>query len=197
MVKDAQSAPSGRGERFLAPLRREVAGAAYGRVLEVGVGAGLNFPFYPAGRVTCVVAIEPDGRRLGKARPRAERAPVPVQLVQAAVEDLPFGDASFASAVGTLVFCSVADPRRGMREVYRVLQPGGVLLLVEHVRAHAAMVVALQTVLTPFTRLLDGNCHLTRDTEQMAREAGFVIAQKRELTWLMMPFVVLHAVKPG
>jgi len=197
VADDDRAARSGRGERFMTPLRREVAEAAYAQVLEIGSGTGLNFAFYRPDRVACVEATEPNAARLATAHPRAARASVPVHLVQAAVEDLPFSDEHFASAVGTLVFCSVGDPLRGLREVSRVLQPGGVLLLVEHVRAPGALVATIQTIVTPVTRRLDGNCHLNRNTEQTVRAAGFVLACRREVTWLAMPFVVLRAVKQG
>lgn len=182
-------------ERFMTPLRHEVTGLARGRVLEIGAGNGLNFAFYSPEQVESVEATEPNSAMLGYARERAAAARVPVQLVQAPVEDLPFEDESFESAVVTLVFCSVNDPLRGLCEVWRVLKPGGSLLMVEHVRARGIFMRALQELATPFTRRFEGNCHWNRRTEQTVLEAGFTIEQRREITWFKMPFVVLHAVK--
>ncbi|HEY6411783.1 MAG TPA: class I SAM-dependent methyltransferase, partial [Ktedonobacteraceae bacterium] len=127
------------GERFMRPLRKEVTGLACGRVLEIGAGNGLNFAFYQPDTVERVEATEPDSIMLGFARQRAAAARVPVNLIQTPVENLPFADESFDSAVVTLVFCSVNDPLRGLSEVRRVLKPGGTLLMVEHVRARSAI----------------------------------------------------------
>jgi ubiquinone/menaquinone biosynthesis C-methylase UbiE len=182
-------------ERFMKPLRQEVTGLAHGRVLEIGAGNGLNFAFYRPEMVERVEAIEPDRVMLGHARKRAEAAPVLINLVQAPVENLPFPDESFESAVATLVFCSVDDPPRGLREVRRVLKPGGLLLMVEHVRARGGITATMQDIVTPITRLVIGNCHWNRDTEKTVLEAGFKIEQRRDLTWSMLPFVVLHAIK--
>lgn len=181
--------------QFMQPLRREVAGLARGVTLEIGAGNGLNFAFYDPARVTRVEATEPDSHMLVYARDRAAAAPVPVNLVQAAVERLPFADATFDSAVVTLVFCSVGDPLGGLSEARRVLKPGGALLMVEHIRAHNALGAAMQTAITPLTRLVAGNCHWNRDTEKTVREAGFTIEQAREIRWSMLPFVVIHAVR--
>lgn len=186
---------AGSGERFLTPLREEVVGSARGIVLEVGAGKGLNFAFYQPEQVERVEAIEPNGARLADARVEAVRAPVPVQLLRASVESLPFADESFDSVVATLVFCSVGNPLRGLSEVRRVLKPGGKLLMIEHVRARGALVAAIQTIGTPMARLLDGNCHWNRDTESTVREAGFTIERRSEATWLIAPFLVLHAAK--
>ena len=120
---------------------------------------------------------------------------MPINLVQAPVEKLPFADESFDSVVVTLVFCSVRDPQRGLSEVRRVLKPGGALLMAEHVRGRGAVIVTMQNIITPMTRLLIGNCHWNRDTEKVVREAGFAIEQKSELAKFMMPLIVLHAVK--
>ncbi|MGH2479627.1 MAG: class I SAM-dependent methyltransferase [Ktedonobacteraceae bacterium] len=182
-------------ERFLAPLRREVTGQARGQVLEVGAGNGLNFAFYQPDRVERVEAIEPDSAMLTYARERAAVAHVPINLVQAPVENLPFADESFESAVVTLVFCSVNDPRRGLSDVRRVLKPGGALLMVEHVRARGAIAATMQNIITPITQLMAGNCHWNRETEKAVIEAGFKIEQRRDLAGFMLPFVVLQAVK--
>jgi ubiquinone/menaquinone biosynthesis C-methylase UbiE len=185
---------SGGEERFMKPLRQEVTGLAHGRVLEIGAGNGLNFAFYHPDRVERVEAIEPDSVMLGYARKRASTAPVLVNLVQAPVENLPFPDESFESAVATLVFCSVNDPLRGLSEVRRVLKPGGTLLMVEHVRARGAITATMQNIVTPITRLVAGNCHWNRDTEKTVIEAGFKVEQRRDFLWSMLPFVVLRAI---
>ncbi len=177
------------------PLRREVTEQARGRVLEIGAGNGLNFSFYHPDRVELVEATEPDSAMLEYARQRAAAAPVPINLIQAPVENLPFADESFDSVVVTLVFCSVNNPLHGLNEVRRVLKPGGALLMVEHVRARGAIAATLQNIVTPLTRLLAGNCHWNRNTEQTVIEAGFKIQQRREIMWSLMPFVVLRAVK--
>ncbi len=190
-----RSSRSGGGESFLNPLRKEVTGLARGLVLEIGAGNGLNFAFYHPDTVERVEATEPDSVMLGFARERAAAARVPVNLVQAAVENLPFADESFDSVVVTLVFCSVSDPLRGLSEVRRVLKPGGALLMVEHVRARGAFAATMQNIVTPITRLVAGNCHWNRDTEQTVLEAGFKIEQRRDIRWFLMPFVVLHAVR--
>lgn len=186
---------SGGEERFMKPLRQEVVGQASGRVLEIGAGNGLNVAFYRPGAVEHVEAIEPDSMMLEYAHERAKAAPVRVNLVQAAAEHLPFPDEIFESVVATLVFCSVRDPQRGLNEVKRVLKPGGILLMIEHVRAHGTLAATMQNIATPITRLVAGNCHWNRPTEKTVVEAGFKIEQRRDLMWSMLPFVVLRAIK--
>src|SRR6266516_281793 len=94
--------------RMMNPLREEVAGRASRRVLEVGAGSGRNYPYYSPERVERVEAVEPDAAMLRYARKRLAQAHVPITLVQASAEALPFAEASFEGAVATLVFCSVS-----------------------------------------------------------------------------------------
>ena len=182
-------------QNFIHPLRREVVDQALGVVLEIGVGNGLNFALYDPARVERVEAIEPDSAMLGYARERAAKAQVPVNLTQVPVENLPFADETFDSAIVTLVFCSVGNPLRGLNEVRRVLKPRSPLLMVEHVRARGAVAATLQNIITPINKLVAGNCHWNRDTEKTVREAGFQIEQKRDAGGFVVPFVVLRAVK--
>lgn len=128
---------------------------------------------------------------------RQRRASIKCQALHGAFQRylLPCADESFDCAVVTLVFCSVNDPVRGMSEIRRVLKSGASLLMIEHVRARGAMIAAIQSLVTPLTRLMIGNCHWNRDTERTVREAGFSIEQRRELLWFKMPFLVLRAVK--
>src|SRR5205085_5550787 len=174
----------------------EIAGQASGVVLEVGAGNGLNFAFYEPGQVERVEAIEPDTAMLRYARERITTARVPITLTQAPVEALPFADETFDSALATLVFCSVTDPKRGLREIKRVLKPGGTLLLLEHVRSQGTIAARVQDALVPVTKFLAGNCHWNRDTAHTIIDAGFRINSKRDLGGMLVPMIMLEATRP-
>ncbi len=178
------------------PLRREIVGQAQGVVLEVGAGGGQNFPFYDPARTTRVEAVEPDEAMLVEARRALSAAPVPIALTRAPVEALPFPDAQFDSAVVTLVFCSVQDPERGLREVWRVLKPGETLLLLEHVRAQGKMVAWVQDALVPLSTRCMGHCHWNRDTLRMVLHTGFQTTQVRQLSGGLQPMLLVHAMRP-
>lgn len=156
---------AGIGER-----RAALVGALEGEVLEIGAGTGWNLPHYHA--ATRVVTVEPDPSMAGRLPEKAEQASVPLEIVAARAEALPFPDASFDAVVSTFVLCSVADPPRVLAEVHRVLRPGGRLILLEHVRG-AGRIARWQDRLTALHRKLAGNCHLNRDTRTTVGEAGF------------------------
>lgn len=182
--------------RWFDPLRREIVGQAQGVVLEVGSGGGQNFPLYDPTRVVQVEAVEPDEAMLVEARLALAAAPVPIALTRAPVESLPFPDAQFDSAVVTLVFCSVGDPERGLREVWRVLKPGGTLLMLEHVRAQGKMVAWVQDALVPLSTRCMGNDHWNRDTLRMVMHTGFQATQVRQLSGGLQPMLLVHAMRP-
>lgn len=186
---------SGPENKFMQPLREEVVGQARGVVLEVGAGNGLNFAFYDPQHVERVEAVEPDSAMLRFARKRVSAARVPIAITQTPVERLPFADDAFDSALCTLVFCSVDDPLLGLQEIRRVLKPGALLLMVEHVRARGRVKSAFQNMTTPFTRLLAGNCHWNRDTERTVYAAGFQALERRDLDMGLLPVVVLKVQK--
>jgi ubiquinone/menaquinone biosynthesis C-methylase UbiE len=177
------------------PLRRELVGQAHGLVLEVGAGGGQNFPFYDATRVVRVEATEPDAAMLAIARQRLASAPVPITLRHTPVENLPFPDGQFDSVVVTLVFCSVGDPDRGLREIRRVMKPGGTLLMLEHVRGQGKLLARIQDALVPVTTRLTGNCHWNRDTQQAIVAAGFRIMEARHVRGGPLPAVLLRATR--
>ncbi len=147
-----------------------VAGAR-GRTLDVGCGTGRNLPLYAAG--VRIVALEPHWDVLQRARRRAPH----VSLVQASVEALPFGGGAFDTVVSGLVFCSVADPRRGLAEVKRVLRPDGRLRMLEHVRSPKPWKARFQDRVQPVWTQISGGCHPNRDTERAVEASGFAIEE--------------------
>jgi ubiquinone/menaquinone biosynthesis C-methylase UbiE len=178
---------------FMEPLRKEVIAQSHGVVLEIGAGTGLNFALYNPEQVERVEAVEPDKAMLHYARERLKTARVPITLTQAPVEVLPFADETFDSAVATVVFCSVTDPMRGLREVRRVLKPGGILLLIEHVRAQGAFAQQLQNIITPVTKRVAANCHWNRDTERSVINADFEIESRRDAGGGVQRMIVVKA----
>ncbi|MCU0929931.1 MAG: class I SAM-dependent methyltransferase [Burkholderiaceae bacterium] len=169
----------------VAPIRRQrllVIPRAEGRVLEVGFGTGLNVPLYDRARVTTVVGVDPALRMHGLARRRIEAAGLDVQLMGLSAETLPAPDASFDTVVSTYTLCTIPDVAAALREMRRVLKPGGRLLFAEHGLAPDAGVAAWQRRLNPLWSPLAGGCRLDRDIPALLREAGFdVDVQSRYL----------------
>ena len=161
--------------------RRRVLARAAGEVLEAGVGTGLNLEHYPPG--VHVTGIDISAQMLARARRRAEAAAVDVTLDVADVEDLPYGDDRFDTATATCVFCSVADPVQGLRELARVTKPQGRVLLLEHVRPRNRLLGALADLVSPLTRRLFGP-EVNRRTERNVEVAGLeIVTVGREGVW--------------
>jgi ubiquinone/menaquinone biosynthesis C-methylase UbiE len=146
-----------------------------GTALEIGAGTGSNFRHYPA-TTTRVVAVEPEPRLRRMAEQEAGQAAVPVEVVDGMAERLPAGDATVDAVVCSLVLCSVRDERAALREIGRVLAPGGRLHFLEHVRADTPGLVRMQRVMdATFWPLIAGGCHAGRDTAAAIEDAGFRI----------------------
>lgn len=147
---------------------------AQGAVLEIGIGSGLNLPFYtPA--VKRLYGIDPSKTLLAMARKRARKAPFPVILLAQSAERLPLMDASIDTVVSTWTLCSIPDVDTALREMKRVLRPGGRLLFVEHGASPDPAVHAWQQRLNPIWKTFAGGCHLNRRIDQLVRAAGFGI----------------------
>jgi ubiquinone/menaquinone biosynthesis C-methylase UbiE len=155
--------------RELAPYRARTIAAARGRVLEIGVGSGINLPLYGP-EVTEVVAIDPSPELLAIARKHADRRTV---LMTASAEALPFRDASFDTVVTTWTLCSIPSAAQALHEARRVLRSDGRLLFVEHGLAPEPGVARWQHRLTPCWRCLAGGCHLDRKIDDLITAAGF------------------------
>jgi ubiquinone/menaquinone biosynthesis C-methylase UbiE len=158
----------------LVGYRQSTIEAARGLVLEIGIGSGMNLPLYGP-PVTRVCGIDPSPELLRLAGRRAAEASVPVSLVRASAEQIPFRDAAFDTLVMTWTLCSIPDPGAALREMRRVLRPGGRLLFVEHGLAPEPGVVRWQRRLTPCWRRIGGGCHLDREMDDLIRAAGFAI----------------------
>jgi len=157
-------------------LRAEWIPHAQGEVLEVGIGSGLNLPFYST-EVSRVYGVDPSLELQRMARRRSLGAPVKVEfLSQSAEERLPLDDASIDTVVITWTLCSIPNVARALEEMRRVLRPGGRLLFVEHGRAPDDQVAAWQNRLTPIWKRIGGGCHLNRKIDDLLATAGFRIA---------------------
>ena len=158
------------------PIRRQrqkVVPLAQGRVLEVGIGTGLNLPFYDRSRVTTIVGVDPALRLHRLALARSRQAGIDVRLVGLSAEKLPVDDGSFESVVCTYTLCTIPDPVAALREMRRALVPGGKLFFSEHGRSPDAGVLRWQTRLQPWWSKLAGGCQLDRDIPALLVQAGF------------------------
>jgi ubiquinone/menaquinone biosynthesis C-methylase UbiE len=160
--------------RRLLPYRERVLSAADGRVLEIGIGSGLNLPFYPA-RVSEIVGLEPAPRLTAMARHASSRSSFPVTFIEGSAETIPLDRNSVDTVVSTWTLCSIPEAERALREMRRVLKPGGRLLFAEHGRAPDAGVRKWQDRLTPVWKHITGGCHLNRPIGALIENAGFVI----------------------
>jgi ubiquinone/menaquinone biosynthesis C-methylase UbiE len=158
--------------RALADYRRRTVGAAAGRVLEVGIGSGLNLPFY-GGDVTAVIGLEPSPRLIARARTRLRDTANAVELVEGSAEAIPLADGSVDTVVTTWTLCTIPDVARALQQMRRVLKPGGRLLFVEHGLAPQPGVRRWQHRLTPLWKHIGGGCHLDRPIAALVEGAGF------------------------
>jgi ubiquinone/menaquinone biosynthesis C-methylase UbiE len=159
-------------QKHLTKYRRAVVAAARGRVLEIGVGSGLNFPLYGK-QVELVYGIDPSPRLLAIARRRAAASGVPVELLQGSATAIPLANDTIDTVVMTWTLCSIPDPLAALREMRRVLKPNGKLYFVEHGLSPEPSIENWQHRITPAWRRMAGGCHLDRKIDELIRLAGF------------------------
>jgi ubiquinone/menaquinone biosynthesis C-methylase UbiE len=153
--------------------RRKVVPLAKGRVLEIGIGTGLNLEHYDKARIERLVGLDPGLEMHPQARLRSRRAAIEVELVGLSAERIPYDDGSFDTVLVTYSLCTIGDPLSALKEMRRVLRPGGRLIFCEHGRAPDARVRRWQERLTPLWSTLAGGCHLDRDIPRLLAQAGF------------------------
>lgn len=160
--------------RRLLPYRDRVISSAEGRVLEIGIGSGLNLPFYPP-RMTELLGLEPAPRLIAMARRAASRSTLPLKLIEGSAEAIPLGDESVDTVVTTWTLCTIPEAVAALAEMRRVLRPSGQLLFVEHGLAPDARVRKWQDWLTPAWKRIGGGCHLNRPIRDLIEHAGYRI----------------------
>ncbi|GAA1479689.1 class I SAM-dependent methyltransferase [Gordonia sinesedis] len=159
------------GTSMLDPLRDRACADLAGQVVEIGFGSGRNIGHYPDA-VTRVVAVEPNDTAWEMATSRTADAAIPIDRGGLDGERLPFGDNTFDAALSTFTVCTVADPVMALRELARVVRPGGMVAFLEHGRAPDRRVRRWQRRLEPIQRRVAGGCHLTRDIPALFDAAG-------------------------
>lgn len=171
--------------------RSQLVPQAQGRVLEIGIGSGLNLGFYDPQRVEVVVGVDPSAAMQRLARERAARCQVPVEMIALELGQIQAANASFDDIVCTFTLCTIPDAVAALREMRRVLKPGGRLLFCEHGLAPDLPVVRWQKRLTPLWKPLAGGCHLDRDIPGLIAAGGFHVRQL-ETGYLKGPRPMTH-----
>lgn len=162
------------GTKEMTKLRVRTVEGLTGTVLEIGFGSGLNVPVYPPD-VKLVYAVDPAtvGRKL--AVRRIEASPVRIEFVGLDAETIPLPDHAVDAALSTFTLCTIPNEGVALREVFRVLKPGGRFHFIEHGLSPDAKIAARQRRIEPINRRIAGGCHLTRAHWDAVRDAGFVL----------------------
>ena len=188
-------------EEFGARMRPRLLAPAEGAVVEIGAGTGVNLEHYPA-TVTRLVLTEPDKHMRAKLQAAVDGSARSAEVVGAGADALPFPDDTFDVAVSTLVLCTVPDPAAALREIRRVLRPGGRLLFAEHVRSENPRTARLQNRIRPLWQVMARGCQLNRDSLSAIEAAGFAVDDVERMEVPKVPKIANESIvgtarKPG
>ena len=164
------------GQPPMRELRSRYVPQARGDVLEIGIGSGLNLEHYSS-EVNSITGLDPAAELTEKAQARASELQAPVDILQVSGEEIPADDQRFDDIVCTWTLCSIPNPYRAIREMHRVLKPGGKLYFVEHGLSDDAPVRKWQRRIEPVWKIIGGGCHLTRRADEIVQDAGFALTQ--------------------
>lgn len=159
-------------------LRREALAPVSGRLLEIGLGTGLNLAYYPEG-TRKIVGVDSNPGVVGIAHRRAAKHGIEIEHHQLSAEQLPFEAASFDTVVSTFTLCSIPDVQMALAEVRRVLRPGGEFVFLEHGLSPEPAVARWQRRFNPAWKLIGDGCHLDRDATEEVRRSGLAIERVR------------------
>jgi ubiquinone/menaquinone biosynthesis C-methylase UbiE len=165
------------GNSLIQRERREALAGVRGNVLEIGFGTGLNLPHYP-GQVTRLTAIDPERALKKRVAKRIDEARMPVERMQLdASGNLPFDDDTFDSVVTTFTLCSIAEVRGALKEMLRVVKPGGCYIFLEHGRSGDPRLAKRQDLFNPVQKILACGCNINRPIDKLIQEMGFSITK--------------------
>lgn len=162
----------GCSQKLLMRLRAQYVPQAQGNVLEIGIGTGLNLEYYNKDQVQ-LTGLDPAAELTGHAQERAQALDLPVTMLGVSGESIPAEDATFDNLVCTWTLCSIPNVEGALREMHRVVKPGGKLLFIEHGASPDAGIATWQRRVEPMWKRLTGGCHLTRKADELIQEAGF------------------------
>lgn len=152
--------------------RAKIIPLAKGRVLEIGIGSGLNLPHYDPSQVSDVIGVDPDAHIWARSKNRREAASFPVERIGLSGEDIPMESGSADTVVVTYSLCTIPDPIKALREMRRILKPDGDILFCEHGRAPDMNIIKWQTRIDPIWSKIAGGCHSGRDIPNLINHAG-------------------------
>jgi ubiquinone/menaquinone biosynthesis C-methylase UbiE len=160
--------------------REKVVPHATGVVLEIGVGSGLNLPYYDAHKVKQIIGIDPTPA-VSKLQSRVDNISIPFELIKKGAESLDLDNQSIDTVVVTYTFCTIPDVESSLAEIRRVIKPQGEVLFIEHGKAPDESVRRTQDRINPIWRRLSGGCHLNRDIPALLQANGFDVNQLEEM----------------
>jgi len=172
------------GTKPIMKQREKVVPLASGRVLEIGIGTGLNLDYYSGHQVEKVIGLDPSEESWELAAKRAENVDFPLEFVGLPGEEIPLEDASIDTVVVTYALCTIPDPVKALEGMRRVLKPNGRLLFSEHGRALDAGVRKWQDRINPLWKKIAGGCHLNRDIPDLLAQGGFDV---KDLDTIYLP----------
>jgi ubiquinone/menaquinone biosynthesis C-methylase UbiE len=158
-------------------VRKEYVPFAKGRILEVGIGSGLNLSYYDPSKVEKIWGLDPSKELISRAREKAVQVPFDVELIERSCEDIPMDGNSMDCVLVTYSLCSIPDISKALSEINRILKPGGELIFCEHGRSPDPAIRLWQDRMTPAWTKISGGCHLNRDISGLIRENRFKIVK--------------------
>ena len=161
--------------------RQKVVPCAEGIILEVGIGSGLNIPFYDRAKVKKLIGLDPSAELNAMAQKMANKHDLEVQFLLSGAEDIPLPDQHVDTVLVTYTMCTIPDALTANKEMLRVLKPGGKMIFCEHGLAPDAKVSKWQSRIDPLWGKIAGGCHLNRDIPELIRSAGFHIQTMDEM----------------
>lgn len=169
------------GTKPILKQREKVVPQCTGRVLEVGMGSGLNLPFYDASKIEIVYGLEPAAEMVAQARPKAAQAPFPVEFIDLPGEQIPLPDESIDTVLLTYTLCTIPGVAEALAGMRRVLKPGGKLIFCEHGKAPDLSVHKWQNRLNGVWGAIAGGCNINRDIPNLLAEGGFKITEVQSM----------------